>query len=70
MRLYGKVFCFLMSLFVLCATALLLRAFLVDIGLLGGCQLEALAHSVQTRGITVEEAVVAFYQELIHHGSN
>ena len=69
MRLYRKVFCFLMSLFVLCATALLLRAFLVDIGLLGGCQLEALAHSVQTRGITVEEAIVTFYREILKDGT-
>lgn len=67
--MYGKVLSFLISLFFLCSAALLLRMVLVNIGVLGSGQLEALAQCVQGREVTVEEAVVTFYRELIHHGS-
>lgn len=70
MRLSGRVLSFLILLVILCSAALLLRAVLVNTGVLGCGQLEALAQCLQDREVTMEEAVVAFYQELIHHGSN
>lgn len=68
MQLSEKFLSFLFSLVVFCTAALLLRAVLVNVGVLGGGQLEVLAQCVRVREVTVEEAVVAFYRELIHDG--
>lgn len=66
--MYGKVLRFIVSLVLLCSAAVLLRSFLVDLGLLDGVQLETLAQSVRGGEVTVEEAVVAFCRGLVNDG--
>ena len=68
MSLNRKVLGYLISVILLCSAAVVIRYFLVDMGMLTDAGLEMLTASIQEGSVTVEEAITAFCREILLDG--